>query len=140
MIKNEHISRYIGILANRLRREIDALASCGEYSGAEGKILHFILAHTDSEIFQKDLEEEFGMRPSSASALIKKMEQNGLITREPVPYDGRFKRIVPSEKALQNKENVLHGVQALESRLLDGISKEQQEQWLAITKKLIQNL
>ena len=133
MIKNEHISRYIGILANRLRREIDALASCGEYSGAEGKILHFILAHTDSEIFQKDLEEEFGMRPSSASALIKKMEQNGLITREPVPYDGRFKRIVP-------KENVLHGVQALESRLLDGISKEQQEQWLAITKKMIQNL
>ena len=51
MIKNEHISRYIGILANRLRREIDALASRGEYSGAEGKILHFILAHTDSEIF-----------------------------------------------------------------------------------------
>ena len=85
MIKNEHISRYIGILANRLRREIDALSLCGEYSGAEGKILHFILAHTDSEIFQKDLEEEFGMRPSSASALIKKMEQNGLITREPVP-------------------------------------------------------
>ena len=80
------------------------------------------------------------MRPSSASALIKKMEQNGLITREPVPYDGRFKRIVPSEKALQNKENVLRGVQALESRLLDGISKEQQEQWLAITKKMIQNL
>lgn len=39
-----------------------------------------------------------------------------------------------------NKENVLHGVQALESRLLDGISKEQQEQWLAITKKMIQNL
>ena len=35
MIKNEHISRYIGILANRLRREIDALALCGEYSGAE---------------------------------------------------------------------------------------------------------
>lgn len=47
---------------------------------------------------------------------------------------------MPSEKALQNKENVLHGVQALESRLLDGISKEQQEQWLAITKKMIQNL
>ena len=80
------------------------------------------------------------MRPSSASALIKKMEQRGLITREPVPYDGRFKRIVRSEKALKNKENVLHGVQALESRLLDGISKEQQEQWLEITKKMIQNL
>ncbi len=140
MIKNEHISRYIGILANRLRREIDALSFRGEYSGSEGKALHFILAHTDSEIFQKDLEEEFGLRPSSASALIKKMEQNGLITRKSVPYDGRFKKIVPSEKALQNKENVLRGVQALESRLLNGISPEQQEEWLKITKQMIENL
>ena len=99
MIKNEHIARYIGILANRLRREIDALASCGEYSGAEGKILHFILAHTDSEIFQKDLEEEFGMRPSSASALIKKMEQNGLITR-----GSRFRMTADSNGLCQAKK------------------------------------
>ena len=41
MIKNEHISRYIGILANRLRREIDALASCGEYSGGENSAFYF---------------------------------------------------------------------------------------------------
>ena len=67
------------------------------------------------------------------------MEQDGLITREPVPYDGRFKKIVPSEKALQNKENVLRGVQALESRLLDGISLEQQKEWLKITKQMIEN-
>ena len=140
MVKDEHSSRYIGILANRLRREIDALSFRGQYSGTEGKALHFILAHDDSELFQKDLEEEFGLRPPSASALVKKLERDGLISRVPVSYDGRLKKIVPSEKARQNREKVLHDVQDLEDRLLHGISKQEQAQWLEITKKMIENL
>ena len=139
MVKDEHASRYIGILANRLRREIDALSFRGQYSGTEGKALHFILAH-DSELFQKDLEDEFGLRPPSASALVKKLEQDGLISRVPVSYDGRLKKIVPSEKARQNREKVLRDVRDLEDRLLRGISEQDQAQWLEITKKMIENL
>ena len=140
MVKDEHTSRYIGILANRLRREIDALSFRGQYSGTEGKALHFILAHEDSELFQKDLEDEFGLRPPSASALVKKLEQDGLISRVPVSYDGRLKRIVPSEKARQNREKVLRDVQDLENRLLRGIPEQEQALWLEITKKMIENL
>lgn len=140
MVKDEHVSRYVGILANRLRREIDALSFRGQYSGTEGKALHFILAHDDSELFQKDLEDEFGLRPPSASALVKKLERDGLISRVPVSYDGRLKKIVPSEKARQNREKVLCDVQDLEDRLLRGISEQDQAQWLEITKKMIENL
>ena len=140
MVQDEHASRYIGILANRLRREIDALSFRGQYSGTEGKALHFILAHDDSELFQKDLEDEFGLRPPSASALVKKLEQDGLISRVPVSYDGRLKKIVPSEKARQNREKVLRDVQDLEDRLLHGISEQDQARWLEITKKMIENL
>lgn len=123
-----------------MRREIDALSFRGQYSGTEGKALHFILAHEDSELFQKDLEDEFGLRPPSASALVKKLEQDGLISRVPVAYDGRLKKIVPSEKARQNREKVLHDVQELEDRLLRGITEQDQTQWLEITKKMIENL
>ena len=98
MVRDEHASRYIGILANRLRREIDALSFRGQYSGTEGKALHFILAHEDSELFQKDLEDEFGLRPPSASALVKKLEQDGLISRVPVSYDGRLKKSFPAKR------------------------------------------
>jgi DNA-binding MarR family transcriptional regulator len=140
MFKDEHASRYIGILANRLRREIDALSFRGKYSGTEGKALHFILAHEDSELFQKDLEDEFGLRPPSASALVKKLEQDGLISRVPVSYDGRLKKIVPTEKAQQNREKVLRDVQDLEDRLLRDISEQDQTRWLEITKKMIENL
>lgn len=140
MVKDEHASRYIGILANCLRRETDALSFRGQYSGTEGKALHFILAHEDSELFQKDLEDEFGLRPPSASALVKKLEQDGLIRRVPVSYDRRLKKIVPSEKAQQNREKVLRDVQDLEARLLRGISEQEQALWLETTKKMIENL
>ncbi len=140
MVRDERASKYISILANRMRREIDALSFRGQYSGAEGKALHFILAHDDSEVFQKDLEDEFGMRPPSASALVKKLEQDGLISRVPVSYDGRLKKIVPSEKAQQYREKVLRDVQDLEDRLLRDIPEQDQTRWLEITKKMIENL
>ncbi len=140
MAIDERASKYISILANRMRREIDALSFRGQYSGAEGKALHFILAHDDSEVFQKDLEDEFGLRPPSASALVKKLEQDGLINRVPVSYDGRLKQIVPSEKARQYREKVLRDVQDLEDRLLRDIPEQDQARWLEITKKMIENL
>lgn len=140
MVKNDRISRYISIISNKLRREIDALSFRGEYSGTEGKALHFILVHADSDLFQKDIEQEFGLRPPSASILMRKMEDDGLITREPVSFDGRYKRIVPTEKAMRNKANVMEDVENLEARLLKGIPNRELDAWLKTTKKMIDNL
>ena len=80
------------------------------------------------------------MRPPSASALVKKLEQDGLISRVPVSYDGRLKKIVPSEKARQNREKVLRDVRDLEDQLLRGIPEQDQAQWLETTKRMIENL
>ncbi|WP_442914594.1 MarR family winged helix-turn-helix transcriptional regulator [Lactimicrobium sp.] len=99
-----------------------------------------MLYHEDKDIFQKDLEEEFGLRAPSASILVKKMEDDGLITRASVSYDGRLKKIIPSEKARTYHDQVVSDVESLESSLVEGISKEEQQQWLAITKKMIENL
>ena len=111
-----------------------------QYSAAEERALHFILYHEDKDIFQKDLEEEFGRRAPSASILVKKMEDDGLITRAPVSYNGRLKKIIPSKKARTYHDKVVSDIKSLESTLADGISREEQEQWLAITKKMIENL
>ncbi len=70
---------------------------------AEHRDAHFIFfwRHTKNDIFQKDIEEEFGLRPPTATALLKELEQRGLIRKEPVPYDARRKKIVVTEEALQ---------------------------------------
>ena len=45
----------------------------------------------DTDVFQKDVEEEYSLRPPTATKILKDMEKNGLIRRETVPYDSEIK-------------------------------------------------
>ena len=83
---NKHAAHYINKLSNKLRRKIDAFPSRAMLSGSQGRVLHFVLAQ-NHDVFQKDIEEEFGLRPPTATQLLKKMEQDGLIRREVVITD-----------------------------------------------------
>lgn len=87
------IYRQINILANRQRRHFDRLTAEAPFSGAQGRVLHYLLDHPDEEIFQKDIEEEFGLRPSTATTLLQSMERKGLLRREPSEKDARYKKL-----------------------------------------------
>lgn len=132
--------RSIKRLSNGIRREMCAAFGSGMFSGAQGRTLHFLLAHTKSDIFQKDIEEEFGLRPPTATALLKELEQRGLIRKEPVPYDARKKKIVVTEEALQYKDCVLKGLKELDQKLTAGISDEEMQVFFYVTDKMLDNL
>ena len=67
--------RSIKRLSNGISREMCAAFGSGMFSGAQGRTLHFLLAeHTKSDVFQKDIEAEFGLRPPTATALLKELE------------------------------------------------------------------
>ncbi len=122
-----------------LRRKIDTFTSKEEFSGSQGKVLHFLLAQTD-DVFQKDIEEEYGLRPSTATELLKKMEKNGLIYRQPTSYDGRLKKIIVSEKGLKYKEQVICDLSGLEDQLTKGISPKDLDVFFNVLEKMLENL
>ena len=132
--------RSIKRLSNGISREMCAAFGSGMFSGAQGRTLHFLLAHTKIDIFQKDIEEEFGLRPPTATALLKELEQRGLIRKEPVPYDARKKKIVVTEEALQYKDCVLKGLEELNQKLTAGISDEEMQAFFSVTDKMLKNL
>ena len=132
--------RSIKRLSNGISREMCAAFGSGMFSGAQGRTLHFLLAHTKIDIFQKDIEEEFGLRPPTATALLKELEQRGLIRKEPVPYDARKKKIVVTEEALQYKDCVLKGLKELDQKLTAGISDEEMQVFFSVTDKMLENL
>lgn len=131
--------RYISKLSNKLRRRIDMFSSRKEFSGSQGRTLHFLLAQTE-DIFQKDIEEEYSIRPSTATELLKQMEKNGLITRKPVDYDSRLKRIVVTEKALSYKNQVIEDLEGLEKALVRGIDEDKLEIFFEVIEKMLDNL
>lgn len=132
-------ARYISKLSNKIRRRIDAFSSRERLSGAQGRVLHFLLAQTE-DVFQKDIEEEYSLRPPTASELLKKMEQNGLISREPVSYDARLKKIMVSEEAMRFKGQVMEDLTGLEEELTKGISEEEMEVFFRVVDRMLKNL
>lgn len=139
MEHDKHAARYISKLSNKLRRKIDAFSSKEAFSGSQGRVLHFILAQ-NNDVFQKDIEEEFSLRPPTATELLKKMENNGLIYREAMASDARMKRIVVSEKALQYKDMVIADITALEDELTKDISQNELAVFFRVIEKMLDNI
>lgn len=135
----QNATRYVSKLSNKLRRKLDMLSSRKEFSGSQGRTLHFLLSQTD-DIFQKDIEEEYSIRPSTATELLKQMEKNGLIVREPVAYDNRLKKIVVTDKALRYQRQVVEDLTSLEEALVKGISEADLEIFFHVIEKMIDNL
>lgn len=139
MEQSRHAARYVSKLSNKLRRKIDAFSTRGQMSGAQGKVLHFLLAQS-GDVFQKDVEEEFSLRPSSATELLKRMEQDGFIRRESMPGDARRKRIVVCEKGLAYKEAVVADILGLEAELTRGVDPGDLETFFRVIEQMLKNI
>ena len=118
------IGRIIGILSNQIKRQFDSSASKTGVTGVQGRVLHYLLGQPrEQEIFQKDLEEEFNLRRSSATGILQLMEKNGYIERVPVEYDARLKKIVVLPKGLEASAAVDEDIRYVESKLQDGLTR-----------------
>lgn len=132
-------ARYVSKLSNKIRRKLDGFSCRDSFSGSQGRTLQFLLAQTE-DIFQKDIEEEYSIRPSTASQMLNQMEENGLIRREAMPYDHRLKRIVLTEKALTYRQRVVHDLTDLEQTLTRDIPEEDLAVFFRVVEKMMDNL
>lgn len=104
---------------------------------------HFILfwRHIRKKTSSRKISKKsLACGPPTASALLKELEQRGLIRKEPVPYDARRKKIVATEEALQYKDCVLSGLEKLEQKLTAGIPDEEMQVFFTVTDKMLKNL
>ena len=131
----------INQISNRLRRRSRAIQETIGISGAQGNILNYILVESQNRsVYQKDIEQEFGLRPSTATEALKSLEKNELIRREPDPEDGRYKKIVFTEKAEQIEVVLRSEIEESEAILLRGVTEKEQQEFLRIAEKRLQNL
>lgn len=133
--------KMINRIANRLRRRSMAVQESIGISESQGKILNFILVESLRDcVYQKDIEREFGLRPPTASEVLKTLEKKELICRVPDEKDGRLKRLVFTEKAETIQDVLRKEIQETERILLDGISTEEQVLFMKIAGRMLENL
>ena len=139
--KNMQTGKMINRISNRLRRRSHAIQESLGITGAQGDILDYIIVESGSHsVYQKEIEEEFGLRPSTATEALKNLEKKGLIRREAEKQDARYKKIVFTEKAETMREALRTEIEESEQLLLKGISASEQKEFLRITEQMLKNL
>ena len=133
--------KVINKISNRLRRRSVALQEKLGMSGAQGNILNHILVDGRKRaVCQKDIEKEFGLRPSTATEALKNLEAKGLICRISEKQDGRLKRIELTSKAEEIRHLITSEIAESENLLLKGITEEERRIFIEIGKKMLKNL
>ena len=133
--------KVINKISNRLRRRSVALQEKLGMSGAQGNILNYILVDGRKRPgYQKDIEKEFGLRPSTATEALKNLEAKGLICRISEKQDGRLKRIELTSKAEEIRHLITSEIAESENLLLKGITEEERRIFIEIGKKMLKNL
>lgn len=144
MKRKEHaIGFEVRVLANLIKREFHGrpvMQDMGNLTGTHGWIIGWLYEHRDKEIYQKDFENEFHIRRSTATGILKLMERNGLIVRTPVAKDGRLKRLNLTDKAAAMQEEIMREILALEKKMQAGIPPEDLAVFFRTVDKIKENL
>lgn len=139
---NDRIGAEIGMLHNLLRRQMACMTEKSEnITGMQAMIVHHLIMYENQgDIFQKDLENVFQMRRSTATGILQLMEQHGIIRREPVEHDGRLKRLVLTEQARAMDKRIGERMEQMEQLLRQDITEDELKGWFAVCEKIRSNL
>ena len=100
----------------------------------------YVFEHDDREVYQKDLEKAFHLRPSTATGLLKRMEKNGLLRRESCTEDARLKQLIPTQRGRELYSQVHQETERTEALLTNGVAPQDLETFFRVITQMQQNL
>lgn len=142
-MENRRLGFEIHKTSRIIKRYMDSDATksyVDKMTGTHGWAVGYFYNNRHRDVFQKDFEQEFNIRRSTASAILALMEKNDLIKRESVPYDGRLKKITLTKKALEVQCVVNDAFDRFESTMKKGISEAELEAFFTVLQKINSNM
>lgn len=143
MRREREIGFVIRRLNNAIKRDVEKSKDelqVEEIKGINGWVISYFYENRDKDIFQRDFEEKFSIRGSTASRMLKNMEQKGFIERQSVANDARLKKIVLTEKAIKQHNIIMNDIIKREKRLKNGIDEEELDVFFKVMNKLTANM
>lgn len=134
------VGHEVKCLSNLIRREMDGGGMPKPATIMQSLFIGYLMRHRDAVCYQRDLEAEFRIRRSTASGILRLMERDGLIRREPVESDARLKRLVLTPKAVESCHCMEQAIEAVEAKTTAGLSDEELETFFALVDKMKKNL
>lgn len=141
--ENKSVGHTIGVTTNLIGRAIAKDMkehSSLKISPIQIEIMKYLTKNVDKKIFQKDLEQIFTIRRSTASGILKTMEKNKMIIRKPSLKDQRIKEIILTDDAKHKLVKVKKKVNNLDKLLTRNISKSDLNVFYKVMDQIQNNL
>ena len=129
--------------SERALKIVHHLRGCGRYlhyrwgSGKASQARALRILENSGEMTQRQLRDEMGIKQSSLSELVKKLEDQALITRDSIPEDHRQLLIRITEAGRERTRENRQNRQKESIELLAALSDEEQEQLAGLLTKLL---
>ena len=137
-------AREIRLMQKAIRRTVDEILTqegLDKINPMFPRIVRFLMNNRDRDIFQKDIESEFGIARSTVTGLLKQMEQQNMICRCSVDSDARLKKVMLTEETVQKVEEGFVNInRILDERMLRGISEEEHKIFCSVIGRMRNNL
>lgn len=111
-------------------------------TGTNTWLIAYIAEQTDKgkDVFQKDIEETFGITRSCVSKVVSLMEQKGFIERQEVAYDARLKKLVLTEEASKYAADMKADAMKMEKKITSGFTDEEKNKLTEFLDRIMANL
>ncbi len=135
------LKKLSNLFARRILGKRSKKLAGNKISRSQAMMLAYIIDRQDKEkIYQKDIEEVFSIRRSTATETLKKLEEAKAIVRVQSKTDKRLKEIIPTEKTLSLKLDLQKNIHQLSSMLFVGITESELESFKNTLMKMRLNL
>lgn len=117
---NNAIRRYLDH-NSEIMRELDNLTCSNKW------IMGYLFEAEEEgrDVFQRDLEQNFGITRSTVSKVLSLLEKKELVKRESVSHDARLKKLVLTEKSREIGREMRREADEMDKSLRSGFSSEE---------------
>lgn len=137
------IAMELHALANMNRRFMDNNSHkqmVDSVTGTNGWIIGYLDRNSDRDVYQRDLEETFGITRSTVSKVVNLMVRKGLIERFAVDHDARLKKLTLTDRSRELISVMHKDNEALENVMTQGFSEEEKAQMLEYIARMKNNM
>ncbi|MCD8299793.1 MAG: MarR family winged helix-turn-helix transcriptional regulator [Clostridiales bacterium] len=131
------------MLSNLIGRVVDNSPTRLQIEDATGNntwIIGFIAQRSGEDVFQRDIEKQFGVTRSTASKVVSLMEKKGLIVRQSIPYDARLKKLVLTDRSWEILNCMEAEFRLVEDTLEKGFTEEELAQFFDYIHRMQNNI
>lgn len=142
-MKDIHIGYEMRVVSNLLKRKIFQILPPppkDRITDTQRRVIDYLYQNRDKEIFQKDIENLLCIRRSTASRMLKSLEEKKIIIRSSVMRDARLKKLSLAKETLTKQNEFHEKVEYIENLLTHGLSDEEITTFINILEKIKANL